>query len=146
VLDLWDMTGGGNYTVRRTLTYPEHPNSQIVFETEVTAASETEWSTRIAISGTYDGPTDVVGTKDYRLEWTTDGKALSEKGSATLELSSGGSVRSVWTSVIVPAKPNFERFASGGEVADVTFSPFKIDGNKMTYDWQGTARAATAGH
>jgi hypothetical protein len=23
----------------------------------------------------------------------------------------------------------------------VTFSPFKIDGNKMSYEWEGTVRA-----
>lgn len=93
------------------------------------------------ISGTYDGPTDVVAVKEYQLDWSTDGKTLFEKGSATLVLSSGRSVRSIWSSSIVPDKPNFERFAKGGETANVTFSPFKIDGNQMSYDWLGTVGA-----
>jgi hypothetical protein len=139
VLTLWELTGG-NYRLQRTLSYPEFPNSKLVFNTEVTAIRDTEWSTKITISGTYDGPTDVVAVKDYQLAWTTDGKTLSEKGSATLQLSSGRSIQSVWSSSIIPAKPNFERFPRGGETINITFSPFRIDGNKMSYEWNGTAR------
>ncbi len=132
---------GGNYRVHRKLSYPEFPNSEVVFDTEVTALRDSEWSTKITISGTYDGPTDVVSVRDYQLEWTTDGKTLFEKGSATLVLSSGRSIRSIWSSSIVPDKPRFERFPSGGETVNVTFSPFKIDGNQMSYEWHGAVRA-----
>ncbi len=104
----------------------------------MTAVNDKEWSTKITISGTYDGPTDVVGVKDYRMEWTTDGKTLFEKGSATLELSSGRSIQSVWSSSIVPDTPRFDKFPAGGETVNVTFSPFKIEGNTMSYDWKGT--------
>jgi hypothetical protein len=142
-MSLYELTDG-NYRVHRTLSYPEFPKSQIVFDTEVRAVSNTEWSTNIAISGTYDGPTDVVSVKDYQLEWTTDGKTLSESGSATLVLSSGRSIRSVWSSSFVPDKPNFERFPKGGEIVNVTFSPFKIDGNNMSYEWQGEAKAMSS--
>jgi len=141
VVTLYEVTGG-DYRVHRTVSYPEFPNSQVVFDTEVTAVRNTEWSTKITISGKYDGPTDVVSVKDYLLEWTTDGKTLFEKGSATLVSSSGRSFRSVWTSSIVPDKPHFERFPSRGETVNVTFSPFKIDGNKISYSWQGTVAAA----
>jgi len=138
-MNLYDLTHG-NYHVRRTVSYPEFPQSQIVFDTQVTAAGS-EWSTKITISGTYDGPTDIVSVRDYRLGWTTDGKTLLEKGTATLGLSSGGSLRSEWSSSIVPAKADFSKFPRGGEAIDVTFTPFKIDGNKMSYEWEGTARA-----
>lgn len=111
-----------------------------MFETDVKAVNEREWSTTIAISGTYDGPTDVVSVKDYRLEWTTDGKTLSEKGSATLMLSSGRSIRSVWSSTITPEQPRFDKFSREGEIVDVTFTPFQINGNQMSYDWQGEAK------
>jgi hypothetical protein len=141
VVSLYEITGG-NYRVHRVLTYPEFPKSEVVFDTEVSAVHRNEWSTKIAISGTYDGPTDVIAVKDYQLEWTTDGKTLFEKGSATLMLSSGRSIRSVWSSSITPDKPNFERFAHGGEIASVSFSPFKIDGNHMSYEWQGSVTIA----
>jgi hypothetical protein len=141
VVTLYEMTGG-NYRVHRTLSYPEFPNSQIVFDTEVTALRNAEWATKITISGNYDGPTDVVSVRDYHLEWSTDGKTLSEKGFATLVPSSGRSFRSVWISSIVPDKPRFERFPTGGETVNVTFSPFKIEGDKMSYSWKGTVRAA----
>jgi len=138
---LYELTGG-NYQVHRTVSYPEFPDSQLVFETEVKAVGKTEWSTKIAVSGTYNGPTDIASIRDYQLDWTTDGQSLSEKGSATLMTLTGKSVRSNWTSTIVPAKPQFERFPKGGEIVNVTFSPFKINGNEMSYDWHGTARAS----
>lgn len=138
---MYELTGG-NYRVHRTVSYPEFPNSQVVFDTEVTALRDTEWTTKISVSGKYDGPTDVASVKDYRLEWSTDGKSLSEKGSATLVTSSGRSFGSVWTSSIVPDKPRFERFAREGETVNVSFSPFTIDGNKMSYSWQGTVAVA----
>ena len=141
MVTLYELTGG-NYRIHRTLSYPEFPDSQIVFDTEVTALRDTEWTTKISVSGKYDGPTDVVSVKDYRLEWSTDGKTLFEKGSATLVISSGRSFGSVWTSSIVPDKPRFEMFSRGGETVNITFSPFRIDGNKMSYSWQGTVAAA----
>lgn len=104
----------------------------------MTAVSEKEWSTKIAVSGTYDGPTDVVGVSEYQLTWTTDGKTLFEKGSAMLQLSSGRSIRSTWSSSIVPNTPHFDKFPAGGETASVTFSSIKIEGNNMSYDWKGT--------
>jgi hypothetical protein len=139
---LYELTGG-NYRVHRTLSYPEFPKSGLVFDTEVRAVSDTEWSTKIKISGTYDGPTDVVSVKDYQLEWTTDGKTLSEKGSASLVTSSGRSVRSAWASTYSPDKPHFEHFPPGGESVKITFSPFNIEGKRMSYDWRGTVRPAS---
>jgi hypothetical protein len=138
-MSLYELTGG-NYHVHRELSYPEFPKSRVVFETDVKSVSDSEWSTNIAISGTYDGPTDVVSVKDYRLEWTSDGKTLSERGSATLVLSSGRSIRSVWSSSITPEHPRFERFPRQGEMVDVTFTPFQINGNEMSYDWQGEVK------
>lgn len=132
---------GGNYHVHRELSYPEFPKSKVVFETDVKSVSDKEWSTNISISGTYDGPTDVVSVKDYRLEWTTDGRALSEKGSATLVLSSGRTIRSLWSSTYTPERPQFDRFPREGEIVDVTFTPFQINGNQMSYDWHGEAKS-----
>lgn len=142
-MDLYELTGG-NYHIRRTLTYPEFPASQIVFDTDVSATGAEEWSTKIEISGNYNGPTDVVAVRDYQLTWTTDGKTLLEDGTATLELASGGSVRSVWSSLITPDEPRFEEFPREGETIKVTFSSFKIDGNEMSYEWEGTVEAHAA--
>ena len=142
--NLYDLTHG-NYSVRRTLTYPDYPNSQIVFDTEVKAVSEREWSTIINISGKYDGPTDIVAVRDYTVMWTTDGKTLLEKGSATLQRGTGDSVRSEWSSSIVPKERRFDKFPSAGEMLRVTFSPLRVDGNKMSYDWHGTVSVAVAG-
>lgn len=143
-MNLYDMTRG-NYAVHRTVSYSEFPNSQLVFDTRVRSVSAREWSTSIEVSGTYDGPTDVIGVEDYQIEWTTDSKTLAERGSATLQLAAGGSVHSTWTSTITPDAPRFAKFPRGGESVRVTVSAFKVEGNKMSYDWTGTVEPAKEG-
>ena len=135
---MYDLTKG-NYSVLRTITYPDSSGSQIVTNAQVKAVKDSEWDTNITINGTYNGPTDVVGVKDYQVTWTSDGKNILESGSATLELKSGGSVRQVWKSTITPERP-FEKFPPAGELITVSISPLQIDGNKMSYKWEGTVK------
>lgn len=137
--NLYDLTKG-NYHILRTISYPDLPGSKIVTNAQVKAISDSEWDTKITINGTYNGPTDIVSTKDYQLIWTTDGKNILESGSATLELSSGGSVRQVWTSTITP-EHGFDKIPPAGELITISISPFQIDGNRMSYKWEGTVKA-----
>ncbi|MBI3269773.1 MAG: hypothetical protein HYZ53_12175 [Planctomycetes bacterium] len=139
MFNLYDLTGG-NYHVHRVLTYPECPNSKLEFDAEVRAVNAGEWSTLLNVTGTYDGPTDIVSAKDYQLTWTTDGKTLIEKGSATLGRSSGGSIRSEWSSTFTSPGRSF-RLPRSGESVRVSVAPFKIAGNSMSYEWEGTVRA-----
>jgi hypothetical protein len=132
---------GGNYRVRRTVTYPDFANSRLDFEAEVRAVKDDEWSTDIAIGGTYDGPTDVVAVKDYTVLWSSDGKTLFEEGSADLVLASGGIVRSKWTSDILPTRQDLRDFPKEGERVMVSYSAFAIRGNTMSYEWEGTVEA-----
>jgi hypothetical protein len=138
VVNLYDLTKG-NYSVLRTISYPDFPGSQIVTNAQVKAVKNSEWDTNITINGKYDGPTDVVAVKDYQLAWTTDGKNILESGSATLELKSGGSVRQVWKSTITPARA-LDKFPPAGELITISVSPLQIDGNKMSYKWEGTVK------
>lgn len=140
-MNLYDVTLG-NYHVDRTVTYPDYPKSKIVFDTTVKAVSETEWSTEIGVSGRYDGPTDVVGAEDYRVEWRSDGKALHERGTATLRLRSGEGVRTAWTSIITTDSQALAAFPQQGEIVDVEYTPFEVDGGKMSYEWTGSVRLA----
>lgn len=137
-MNLFDLTRG-NYRVLRTISYPDFPESKIVTDAQVKAANSSEWNTNITINGTYNGPTDIVSVKDYQLTWTADGKNILESGSATLELKSGGSVRQVWTSTITPGQ-SFDKFPQAGELITVSVSPFQIDGNGMSYTWEGMAK------
>ncbi|MCP4340915.1 MAG: hypothetical protein GY799_18995 [Desulfobulbaceae bacterium] len=139
VVNLYDLTRG-NYRISRTITYPDLPESKIVTDAKVNAANSSEWDTNITINGTYNGPTDIVSVKDYQLKWTTDDKNILESGSATLELKSGGSVRQVWTSKITPER-SFDKFPQTGELITISFSQFQIDGNSMSYKWEGMAKA-----
>ncbi|MGB6363748.1 MAG: hypothetical protein WBG64_13845 [Thermoanaerobaculia bacterium] len=137
-MNLFDATHG-NYRVVRTVTFPDFPDSELVLDVEVTATSPSEWITEMTINGTYDGPTDFVSKKDYQLDWATDGKSLIESGSATLESASGEAVRSTWSSVITPAG-GLEGFPAAGEVVTVSISPFQVEGDSMTYEWEGTVQ------
>jgi hypothetical protein len=139
VLNLFDLTKG-NYRLLRTISYPDFPESKIVTDAQVKAIKNSEWDTKITVNGTYNGPTDVIAAKDYQLVWTTNGKNIIESGSATLELSSGKSVRQVWSSTITPEQ-GFEKFPPGGELITISISPFQIDGNRMSYKWEGTVKA-----
>ena len=140
MLNLYDLTGG-NYDVRRTVTYPDHPNSTFVFDTEVRAIGGGQWSTNLRVTGTYDGPTDIVSVRDYQVNWTTDGKTLAERGRATLLSASGDAVRSEWTSTITPLAPDLAAFPVAGEVANVSYSPFELAGDTMSYEWEGSVQA-----
>jgi hypothetical protein len=140
VLNLYDLTGG-NYLVRRTVSFPDFPQSRLVFDADVEAVSASEWKTTLTVAGTYDGPTDVVGVRDYELEWTVDGNTLIEKGTATLILSSGRSLLSQWSSAIVVKGRDLRGFNSASERLNVSFSPFRIAGDSMSYEWRGTVSA-----
>ena len=109
-------------------------------DAKVKATSNSVWDTTITITGTYNGPTNVVAAKDYKVIWTIDGKNILESGSTTLELSSGKSVRQVWTSIITPER-GIAKFPPAGELIAISVSPFKIDGNKMSYTWEGSVKA-----
>lgn len=135
--NLYDLTRG-NYRLERVLSIPDFPSSEIQFSTTVIPQSETEWSTEIEVSGTYDGPTDFIASRGYRLWWTHDGERLLERGIAMLERSSGELVASEWVSTIRVDAQTLTRFPKSGEVARIRVSPFDIDGNSMSYKWNGT--------
>lgn len=109
---------------------------------QVTARSDSEWATEIAVYGNYTGPTDIIKSDEYRLTWVSDGQKLLESGSTSLGCSSGERLRQVWSSIITPAGDPQESLEyiipAGGQVINATISPFRIDGNRMGYEWQGT--------
>jgi hypothetical protein len=120
------------------VSFPEFPGSRLVYEANVAALSATEWSTTLTVTGTYNAPTDVVSVKDYEMTWTSDGRTLNEQGRATLVLSSGKSMRSEWSSTITTSEQGLRAFPAAGEVVRVSISPFKVEGNRMSYEWRGS--------
>jgi hypothetical protein len=123
------------------LELPEFPNTRVMFSTEVVAKSKSEWRTELALSGSYDGPTDFVASRGYRLWWRIERGLLRERGMAMLERSGGELVASEWTSTITIDRDLAKRFPTSGQVARVHISPFRIDGSTMSYDWHGAVAA-----
>ncbi|HZB28686.1 MAG TPA: hypothetical protein VE465_00825 [Streptosporangiaceae bacterium] len=110
----------------------------------MTATSDSEWATEITIHGTYNGPTDINTSDEYRLTWVAEDTKLLESGSASLGCTSGERLRQVWSSIITPTQEPQESLArlrslpATGQVINATISPFNIDGHRMDYEWQGT--------
>jgi hypothetical protein len=131
--------------VFRAVSYPDHPDDQVLFEVAVEAHGS-EWATTIYVNGKYNGPTDVVASKDYQVGWTIDGRRLLELGSVELELSSGEFLRQRWSSIITPTTKSarapavFKRFPPHGELVEVSIAPFEVHGDSMTYQWEGTVK------
>lgn len=100
--------------------------------------SKTEWVTELEVSGTYDGPTDFVASRGYRIWWTHDEARVLERGVALLERSSGELVASEWESTIESDARRLNGFPRSGQVGRITISPFAMDGNTMTYEWKGS--------
>jgi hypothetical protein len=73
------------------------------------------------------------------LTWTADGKNILESGSTTLILSSGGSLRQVWSSTTTP-EHGLGKFPSSGQEIAINISPFEIDGDRMSFNWEGTVK------
>jgi hypothetical protein len=137
--------------VFRAVSYPDHPEDQVLFEVTVEARGS-EWVTAIYVNGTYNGATDVIANHDYEVGWwVTDGRRLLESGSAALELSSGELLRQRWSSIIAPVTKSgrtpavFKRFPSDGELVEVSISPFDVQGDAMTYEWEGTVKMQPKG-
>jgi hypothetical protein len=147
VLNLYDLTKGA-YRVFRAVTYPDHPQSLVLFDTEV-RAEKSEWATSIVVNGVYDGPIDVAATHDYQLEWRIDDRKLLESGVAELLLSSGVRLRQFWSSIITPVTRSarqpavFRKFPREGERANLSISPFKVTKRTLRYEWEGTVRKAS---
>ncbi len=140
----------GNYQVLRAVAYPDFPESLLAFDVQVTAKDDDTWESSIVVHGTYDGPTEVIRTDEYHLTWLVDGTKLLETGSATLELASGQRIRQRWSAIITPGdpakgrSPSIGRFPAQGEIITATITPFKIDGYRMSYDWDGTVQTLTS--
>jgi hypothetical protein len=145
VLNLFDITQG-NYRVFRVISYPKYPKSQVILDVKVRAGTDSEWITDIYVKGIYDGPCDIVANRDYEIKWSAADGRLLETGSVTLELSSGKSIRQVWSSIITPENSSndiatiFKKFPRNGQIVTVSVAPFKINKNGMSYSWDGIVK------
>ena len=133
----------------RSISYPELPKSRVVLDVKVKAVSGSEWATEIYVTGTYDGPNDIVANKDYEIAWNADGGRLLETGSVSLLRASGDSIGQAWSSISTPeGRPDrvseiLKRFPKSGEIVTVSVSPFKINKNGMSYTWDGLVKRKT---
>ena len=90
--NLFDLTGG-NYTMARTFTWPSLPGSSIT-ATGVVATVGTNMTYTMNLSGTYAGPTDLIGVVSYQVRWRQgQNGTLLEEGSAIVQRSGGATLQ-----------------------------------------------------
>ena len=69
---------------------------------------------------------------------------ILESGTALLRCASGTRVRQRWSSVITPtgaqedAVSPLSEFPARGQLIQLTVSPFRVEDNRMSYEWEGT--------
>ena len=75
--------------MRRTFTWPDYPGSSLTATGSVSTVGNTMTYT-MDLTGTYNGPTDLVATSNYRTRWRNSSPgSMIEVGSATVHRSNG---------------------------------------------------------
>ncbi len=117
-----------------------------MLDVKVKAIAAAQWDTEIYVTGTYDGPNDIVSNRDYSIVWQADGGRLLETGSVTLMRSSGDGIQQAWSSIITPeSRPDrvtamFKKFPKTGEMVSASISPFQVKDKSMSYTWDGLVK------
>ncbi len=130
--NLWDL-GTGNYAVDRTFQWIGLSDSVVTVNSIVTNDEAVVMSESI-ISGTYNGPTDIIGIQDYSVTWlpsSTPGEFF-EAGTAVLERSNGDTLIMQFASIFSGLDAGLSQPQIGVGIFDTAF-----DGSTLTLDWDG---------
>ncbi|MEM1072786.1 MAG: hypothetical protein AAGB48_09140 [Planctomycetota bacterium] len=134
VQNLFDLAGG-NYSLTRAFQWIGLPGSAVTIESTVTNDSEEpSWSSESIISGTYGGPTDIVGISSYSVIWLPGSAPgeFFESGTAVLERANGESLVMQFASVFSGLSGDLTNVQFGSGVFDTSF-----DGTTLELNWDG---------
>lgn len=126
---------GGNYATTRTFSWIGLPGSIIQIDsTVVNPGSEGDWVSNSVISGTYNGPTDLVGILDYSVTWlpsSTPGEFF-EAGTVVLERATGDTLIMQFASIFTGLTNSLSEPQFGVGTFDTSF-----DGTTLILGWDG---------
>lgn len=127
--------GEGNYATTRTFSWLGLPGSNIQINSTVSNAGPGEdWVSNSVITGTYNGPTDLIGILDYSVTWlpsSTPGEFF-EAGTVVLERASGGTLIMQFASIFSDLANSLTEPQFGVGTFDTEF-----DGTTLTLGWDG---------
>jgi hypothetical protein len=124
---------GGTYQVSRAFSWLGVPNSNLFIESTVTWDG-TSFDSISTLSGTYNGPTDIVGISSYAITWLPSSAPgeFFESGTAVLERANGESLIVQFASVFSGLERDLEQVQFGTGFFDTSF-----DGENLTLGWDG---------
>ncbi len=126
---------GGNYATSRTFQWIGLPGSVVQIDsTVVNSGGGADWVSQSVISGTYNGPTDIVGIQDYSITWlpsSTPGEFF-EAGTVVLERATGDTLIMQFASIFSGLSNSLQEPQFGTGVFDTSF-----DGTTLLLEWDG---------
>lgn len=134
-LNLFDLSGGGDYIASRTVRWSSLPGEQIVFNAVVSTTGGIMTATQV-VNGTYSGPTDLIGVTNYQTLWTQiDPTIIEITSTATLLRANGQSFGAEITSIYSGLST---QMPTNQQAGTHTFSNQSFSNNIMSFDWRGT--------
>lgn len=136
--NLWAL-GGGNYDVSRTFQWLGDSQSQLFMDSQVSRVGDDIVSDS-TLTGTYAGPTDIVGVRSYAITWVPSSAPgeVFEAGTMVLERAGGSELILQFTSVYSGLAGSLQQTQFGSGEFDVTF-----DGTTLSVGWDGQFRVPT---
>lgn len=133
--DNLNALAGGNYSTTRTFQWIGLPGSVIQIDSTVSnAGGNADWVSNSVISGTYNGPTDIVGIRDYSITWLPSSSPgeFFEAGTVVLERATGDTLIMQFASIFSGLANDLQEPQFGIGTFNTSF-----DGTTLTLDWDG---------
>lgn len=130
--NLWAL-GGGNYQTSRVFQWIGVPNSMMTIDSTVTEL-EGALTSSSTISGTYNGPNDIIGIQDYSISWLPSSAPgeFFEAGTVVLERSTGDTLIMQFATVFSGLENDLKQPQFGVGTFDADW-----DGTTLTLGWDG---------
>ena len=133
-LNLQKLTGG-NYTLTRHITWPSVPGSAIDVVGSVSTTGN-QMAITGTVSGSYNGPTDVVDMTNWTQNWTRSGNgtAIDYTASAVAHRADGGTFLVQYSGIYGAGGP----LLPGPEVLSVNLMSFSSTATTEDFTWSNT--------
>lgn len=130
--NLWAL-GGGNYQTSRVFQWIGVPNSTMQIDSTVTESGGALTSSS-TISGSYNGPTDIVGIQNYSISWLPSSAPgeFFEAGTVVLERATGDTLIMQFATVFSGLQNDLQQPQFGIGTFETTW-----DGTTLTLGWDG---------
>ncbi len=133
--DNLNALAGGNYSTARTFQWIGLPGSVIQVNSTVSnAGGGADWVSNSVISGSYNGPTDIVGIRDYSITWLPSSSPgeFFEAGTVVLERATGDTLIMQFASIFSGLANSLQEPQFGVGTFNTSF-----DGTTLTLGWDG---------